>query len=178
MSPEKNQWVLSQVFSSPYTYFGSKVYVGGKGIENYGGKEADFIFKNSLDNIALIEIKTPCTKLVIDQKYRTNVFALSKELTGGINQILAYKQTLYNQYYSINTQSKKKFNAINIDCILIIGNTNELLDENKKECIENFRNELRSVRIVTFDEILKKIEIMLGLLKQEQTQEDVINNPN
>jgi hypothetical protein len=43
-----NHWILSNILSMPVVLLGGKVYVGGKSIQNRGGKEADFLFKNKL----------------------------------------------------------------------------------------------------------------------------------
>lgn len=60
-----NQWLLSQMFSFPCTIFAQKAYVGGKGITNRGGNLCDYIFQNNMtQNVALIEIKTPCTSMI------------------------------------------------------------------------------------------------------------------
>ena len=68
---EKNAWILSQLFHAPVMFFKGKRYVGGKGLDDHGGQYTDFIYKNDItDNIALIEIKTPCTKLC-GTKYRS-----------------------------------------------------------------------------------------------------------
>lgn len=85
-----HQWILSQVFASPYTIFQSKAYVGGKGLTNTGGNLCDFVYQNKLTlNLALVEIKTPCTPL-LGSAYR-NTYSLSADMSGAINQILHYR---------------------------------------------------------------------------------------
>ena len=67
---KENQWVLAQIFACPCTIFSDKAYVGGKSIDNTGGNLCDFIYQNRLSqNVALIEIKTPCTE-IIGSSYR------------------------------------------------------------------------------------------------------------
>lgn len=62
---KENQWVLAQLFACPCTIFADKAYVGGKNINNGCGNLCDFIYQNSLSqNVALIEIKTPCTGII------------------------------------------------------------------------------------------------------------------
>lgn len=51
-------------------------------------------------------------------------------------------------------------------CSLIIGKVKDL-NKTKLSCFENYRNELRSISIITFDEILTKLELMLGLLEMK-----------
>ena len=77
----EDQWILSQLFSCPYTVFDQKAYVGGKGISNTGGNVCDFIFKNNLtNNVALVEIKTPCAH-IFGQQYR-QTYSFSADMSG------------------------------------------------------------------------------------------------
>ena len=109
---ESNSWVLSQLFSAPFVLFKQQGYMGGKLIDNKGGKYVDYVYKNSLsDNIVLIEIKTPPTVL-LGQCYRPDdVFSLSKELSGAINQLLIQRDTLYKNYSALQTNADMQCNA-------------------------------------------------------------------
>src|SRR5258708_482880 len=51
---EDNVYVLSQVLSFPLVIIGNKPYLGGKGIDNKGGKYADFLAANALTRSAVI----------------------------------------------------------------------------------------------------------------------------
>jgi len=82
--------IIAQVFSSPVVLSEQKAYLGGKSVDNTGGKEIDYIFKNKItDNIILVEIKTPKTNL-LGSAYRGG-YSLSKEFTGALVQLLKYK---------------------------------------------------------------------------------------
>ena len=86
---KENQWVLAQIFSTPCTIYEDKAYVGGKSMSNRDGNVCDFIYQNELSqNIALIEIKTPCTP-IIGNSYRAT-YSFSSEMSGAINQVLNY----------------------------------------------------------------------------------------
>ena len=53
-------------------------FVGGKIVKNVDGKIVDYLYRNDLTkNVALIEIKTPETKL-LENEYRANIYSLSK----------------------------------------------------------------------------------------------------
>lgn len=172
---KENDWILGQLFSEPYIFFLEHPNIGGVKINNKGSNIPDFLYKNNFDNVCIIEIKMPKTKLLSNDQYRKGVYSLDKELSGAINQLLKYKQTLYHEWKGINNDPDVdlKFKAININCILIIGDTKELSeDKNKIDCFENFRNELRSIRIVTFDEILCKIQNMLNILREDINKQD------
>ena len=167
---EKNQWILSQIFSCPCTIFGEKAYVGGKGLSNTGGNVCDFIYQNNLtQNIALVEIKTPCTSLFGTQ-YR-GTYSLSTDMSGAINQVLNYKDKLSKEYYANCHNSDAFFEVLNPKCFLIIGTVSGL---NKAQiaALENYRNSLSSVTIITFDELLQRTKDMLTLFGAEPLIEE------
>jgi hypothetical protein len=96
----KNSFVLSQIFSTPVILFKGKAFVGGKGIDNQGGKYPDFLLKNtSTNNVLIIEIKTPETA-VLGSLYRPpNVYGPSPELSGAVVQSARYKDTLFERVH-------------------------------------------------------------------------------
>lgn len=164
---ESNAWILAQLFHSPVMFFKGKRYLGGKGIDDHGGQYADFVYQNQItENISIIEIKSP-VKTLVGKEYR-QTWSISEEVSGGINQILKQKSELLSNYATLYAKSAKSgapFNANNIECVLIVGNVGELSPE-QKEVFDTYRNELRSVRIIGFDELLKRIENLLKLFEQ------------
>lgn len=160
-----NPWIISQVFTSPVVIMEDQAYVGGKGVDNTGGKIVDFIYRNKLtDNIALIEIKTPKTKL-IDGKYRQGIYTVSRELSGAVSQMLSYKDSIQKEFYVLSNKSGTRFCSFNSRCALVVGNTKSLDDKDKKASFELFRAELKDVDIITFDELFAKTDLLLQLLK-------------
>lgn len=154
--------IISQSFSIPFIKFKEKAYLGGKSVENIKGNLVDYAFKNRFtQSLTLIEIKTPLSKLV-GSKYR-NSHSISSELSGAINQLLKYKNSIQKDFYSINYNSEDKFKVFNPKCILIIGSF-ETLKEDERETFELFRNEFKTVDIITFDELFDKIYMVLKLL--------------
>jgi hypothetical protein len=160
-----NQWIIAQLFSCPYTIFANQAYLGGKGINNQGGNLCDFIYQNLITkNIALVEIKTPCTKL-IGKRYRNNSFSLSEELTSSINQVLGYKDNIQKNYNALDKNSNENFVAFNPKCILIIGRTGGLRGI-EISTLESFRNSIHAVEIVAFDELLMKIRGIREIIRE------------
>lgn len=165
----RNAWALSQLFNSPLMIYNGARYVGGKSIDNKSGKYTDFIYKNPLtQNISLIEIKTPTEKIFLQSVYRQDVPKMSEEIIGGVNQLLVQRQSLYNEYTILRNnvleQQKEDFKAINIQTILLVGKIQGLSPMQLK-CLLSYRNELKSVEIITFDELLLKVENLIHLLK-------------
>jgi hypothetical protein len=57
------------------------------------------------------------------------------------------------------------FRLVDPKCLVVIGNTAQLDTEGKKESFEHFRRALRGTEIVTFDELFRKVEVLLDLLE-------------
>lgn len=170
---ENHSWVLAQVFALPYMCFVNQPYVGGKGIHGNHGKFPDFLYKNKITgNVAIVEIKTPTTSLLNNTAYRDEVFSVHKDVSGAVGQILNQRETLYKQYSSLmaDAEDEDRFEALNIQSILIIGITTSLENKAKKRSFERYRNELRNVDIICFDELLQKIDTMLQLMTSEVSE--------
>lgn len=160
-------FVFSQVFSAPVVVFGSKVYVGGKSVQGDGGKEPDFLLKNELtSHLLIVEIKTPTTELLAKTPYRSpNVFAATRELAGAVTQVARYKDTFLRNYGNLRVETAEPFRLADPRCLVVIGNTSELDTEGKRESFELFRRALRGTEIITFDELFRKVEVLLHLLE-------------
>lgn len=162
---KEHTWVLSQVFASPLLLFDEKAYIGGKGLGNKGGKVVDFIYQNDISkDVALIEIKTPNNKLLANE-YRQGAYSIHNDLTGSIVQVLAYKEQLQREYGSLLINSESDFKVFNPICVVIAGKLNDL-DNKKLQSFELYRKELKNVMLITFDELFKKIKLLLNLLSE------------
>lgn len=163
---EQNAWILSQLFHAPVMFFAGKRYVGGKTMSDQGGQYTDFVYKNDVtDNVAIIEIKTP-VKPIIEGDYR-QTYQFSAELIGSVNQLLLQKDTLAKNYKSLVADDDIYYRATNIESILVFGTVGKL-DKRQKDAFENYRNELRSVRIIGFDELLARVNNLLSLMEVHQ----------
>lgn len=161
---QENSWVISYIIASPVVIIGTKSYVGGKEIDNTSGKIVDFLYKNSItDNISLVEIKTPSTKLFNTSVYRDpDIYSPSSDLGGSIVQVETYKDTITKEFYNLSKGGSYK--VINSRCILIIGNTKSLNPEQLNN-FDLFRNSLKNIEVLTYDEIYTKIYNLIKLLK-------------
>ena len=97
------------------------------------------------------------------------MFSVSNDLNGGITQLLTQKDKLYKEYATLQMNTKISFEALNIRGVLLIGNYSKLSEE-AQSCFELFRNELRSIEIICFDELLAKINLMLSLFEDKGTK--------
>ena len=120
----------------------------------------------------VVEIKTPKTQL-LGQPYRGNSYSLSKEFSGAISQVLSYKQSLLNEFNSIYVNSGGNVEAFSPRCVVVLGNTNELqTDRTKMGSFENFRACLNGVTVLTYDELLSRVDDLLGILATEDGADD------
>jgi hypothetical protein len=159
----KNNWVLSQCFSIPAVLFQNKAYVGGKDLTNRSGGVLDILYRSKLlENLALVEIKTPLTP-ILSREYRDNVFSISSDLSGSINQLLHYRDNIEKEYYILNGKCIEGFQLFSPKCILVIGTT-ETLSDRQKVTFELFRSDLKSVEIITYDELFEKLNLLKELL--------------
>lgn len=156
--------VLEQVYSWPVSIVGQKMYVGGKGVDNKGGGLVDYLLKNSLtSNVTLVEIKTPRTPLLKSSEYRTGIFNTSNDLTGGVMQVINYRDSLLKNYQSLS--ASESFNAFDPKCVVVIGHAGKELDTNdKRKTFELYRNQLSDVTVVTYDELVMKTQNLIKVL--------------
>lgn len=165
-------FVLSQVFSMPVVVIGEKAHVGGKNVNNKGGKQTDFLLKSALTNhVLLVEIKTPVTELLDGTAYRQNVFAPSRELGGSVAQIGSYKLKLSKEFDSLRSETLdtagETIRYAEPRCLVIIGSTAQLDTPAKQDSFELYRRGLTNTEVITFDELFSKIGVLLKLLQGE-----------
>lgn len=154
---EANPHVLSLAFPSAVFRMGSKFYVGGKTKANSGGNLADFAFgETSTQNILLVEIKTPETKL-LGRQYREGVFAPSSDLSGSIAQVLSQADNLQKDFFSVCRDHVGAF-AYNPRSLILIGDVeNELKSRDHIRSFELYRGSLSRITILTYDELYLKL---------------------
>lgn len=70
-------------------------------------KVADFLTKNPVtDNVALIEIKKPSTRLLQSSEYRSGVYGPSAELSGSVAQVLDQRYHLTSEFAQRQRESR------------------------------------------------------------------------
>lgn len=160
-----NPFILSLVFGYPIVRLASQGTVGGWRLKG-GSKIADYVVKNQKTQaIALVELKTPGTPLT-SSDYRTGVPDVSPKLTGAVMQVLDQRLKLQKSLSLIKDEEDdveiRSAEALGIDCMVIAGRTPT--DRKAIKTFELFRSGLKDVRILTFDELLAKMEALLTLL--------------
>ena len=160
---EQHSWVLSEIYAHPVVIVAGRAYVGGKGVSNTGGNLADFLYQNKLTGNALvIEIKTPLTELLEATEYRNGVLAPSRELAGATQQLVHYRSTLIDQRAILAEDSG--VTVYSPRCLLVCGTLPDSSHPARTRSFERFRGSLRDVDVITYDELIAKVELLLELL--------------
>ncbi len=162
----ENQFILNLAFGYPVIKVQDQASIGGRKLSGSGEKIADFLVKNSLtNNTAIIEIKTPRTKLFNESPYREGVYTPSADLSGSINQALDQKYKFQGEIAQIKNNSRiYNIESYSVHCCLIIGSMPS--DEDRLKSLELFRGNSKDVEIVTFDELLKRLEQLYDFLRE------------
>lgn len=168
---EANPFILSMVFGYPVVLVASGTPVGGIRFGGNGQKFADFLMKNDRTmNAALVEIKTPGAEL-IGALYRKEVWPPHWTLTGAITQVLDQRAKFIRNLPLLKDNSDyQAIEANSIDCVVVAGVTPK--DKERRAGFELFRTQMKDVRIVTFDELLGKLEILRDLLANPPGPDD------
>ena len=163
----ENPFILSMAFGCPVLKMQDHASVGGIKFSGLGNKITDFLAKSSMtNNAAVIEIKTPQTK-IIGKNYRDSVFTASSDFSGAINQALDQRYKLQKNVASIKEESRiYDIETYAVHCVLIIGTLPEELD--KQKSFEMFRRNSKDVEIITFDELLEKLRLLHALLSSNE----------
>ena len=162
-------WIISQVFACPYVFIGDEYYFGGKKGNNKGGVYGDLLYQNNLTgNVAFVEIKTPCTK-IMGSRYRGNndtdnntVCCFSSDISGGTTQVLNQRNIFKQKQDSLEESNKK---ILNSKCILVVGKVGSL-SLGQKKSFDLYRNNLKDVEMVTYDELFTRVGNLKDLFKK------------
>ncbi len=167
---EEHPWILQSVFSATVFMLGGETYVGGKaaqGRQGKGGVATDFLFADeSTKSFAVVEIKTPSTRLVgplyrgegdgLDQ----DVYNVHPHLSGGVVQVRNEIAVAIDHFESVLGKTHKEIESrIHSKGVLVIG-TSVGLNERERESFNHFRHGLYSLTVITFDELLRRLQVL------------------
>lgn len=169
---ETNQWIFGHGLAYQFLeHVQDQPNYGGTMYDGSGTQRGDYLLSTeaAAKFTVLVEIKTPGTPLVRDKLYRNKVHELTTELTGAVSQMQSNCRT-----WSIDG-SQRRENVVRLaeqdlhTCepkgILIIGNTEGLDNEHKKETFQLFRRNLHNPEIITYDELLARARYIVGELQ-------------
>lgn len=174
---QRHAFILKLAFGHPVLVMGEQISVGGGRFDGGGGKIADFAFKAALSgNLALVEIKTPGTKLFSSPPFRGGVLAPSRDLAGSVTQVLDQRYQLQAGFTVKQSQSQAwDLRAYAVQCLVIIGTDPE--GETARKSFELFRRDLKDVTVITFQELLAKLKAILEFLQTKLPDEPELTDP-
>ena len=152
----QNPFLLSLVFGFPIVLVAQQANVGGMSIEGDGARYADFLLKNEVTHsAALIELKRPCTNLVTEGEY-AGVRNISSDLTKAVMQVLDQRfRLMTNLPTTLMNSGWRDLQGWYVSCVVIAGRNPAGPEEAK--ALELYRNSLRDVIVLTFDELLSRL---------------------
>jgi len=117
----------------------------------------------------IVEIKKPATPLVKAKKpYRNGVFAPSADLSGAVTQVLFQRSALHSNWLIHQSRDELRESRPDVvKCVVVAGFTPNA--EAHRRSFEVFRNSCKDVEVITFDELLGKLKLLLKLLTPEQS---------
>ncbi|MDQ4627142.1 Shedu immune nuclease family protein [Janthinobacterium lividum] len=157
---EANTFILSMAFAVPTVFVKQTPYVHGKRISGQGGKFLDFLMRGQgTGNLALIEIKAPGTTLL--STYRNEQPGPSSELTGAITQVLGHRRRITTGWHNLKGEDDGTLKDTELhspQAIILIGTMPTLKSD--REAFEAFRNVLKDIAVITFNELLMRLKYL------------------
>ncbi|MGY2169794.1 Shedu immune nuclease family protein [Pseudomonas gingeri] len=157
-----NPFILTMAFHYPVVKIRDQPYVGGKLHTGRGGSYSDFLVAAaSTNNLALVEIKRPGAPLL--GSVYSGVYPPSADLTVAVAQVIAQRVELQTSFKHIGTElDREGYRPHSIACVVIIGLTPT--DDERAQGFEQYRNSLQGVHVVTFDELVERLQSLYDLL--------------
>ena len=157
---EANTFILSLVFTVPTVFVQETPYVHGKRINGRGGRFSDFLMRGQgTGNVALIEIKSPETILLT--AYRAEQPCPSTDLVGSLTQVLGQRRRLTTGWHGLKCEDDGTLTNTELyspQAIVLIGKTPQ--NRTDREAFEAFRNAIKDVAVITFDELLLRLQYL------------------
>lgn len=159
-----NPFVLGLAFPHPVILIQEQAHVGGTMLRGAGESIVDFLFAQRFTgSLALIEIKRPATKLIETKTFRGDLHAPHKDLTSAMAQVLDQRFQLLNNFAAKSHDPDLKDTHVSaVHCIVIAGTAPSSIQE--KRSLDLFRHSSKDVVVVTFDELLDKLQEILRLM--------------
>lgn len=143
------------------------------GIDNKEKVIVDFLMTFK-DYTVIVEIKRPDSLIFSKNKNRSGSWSFHQDFIDAVSQVLEQKAewlilSQKNDLYKNDGSEKLKQRTRNAKAILIIGNKNEFLNienererEIKQDTFELFRQETKNIEIITYDELLERVEYIVN----------------
>lgn len=172
---ERQPWVFGYgLYYRVMRPFDREMTVSAGGVDNRERSVIDFLMQFT-DHTALVEIKrpdTPIFKTVRGGDSRAGTHAFSDKFTGAVSQILEQKAEWLSfaesgKHFSRDGTTPLTARTRNAKTILVVGSRTEFERATShrdkqimQDTFELFRQDLRSIEIITFDELLDRAQFI------------------
>lgn len=171
---ERNGWIFG--YGLRYKYLSilqRECRISGTDLDGGNSIITDFLMSDNRFT-KLVELKKPNTPLFKFAKNRSESWQLSVELTDAVSQILCQKASweLKSQTACFDSTGARITEAsCDVDCILLIGTSNQFAGDNKeaeikRRTIELYRRNMRNLEILFYDELLERARFIVRGLNE------------
>ena len=84
-----------------------------------------------------------------------------------ISQVLSQKHSLETNIAELKNSGDRNVEAYNVQELIIIGKIDNLTETSQKRSFELFRNNLKNIRIITYDECLEQLKSIIEYLSEK-----------
>lgn len=141
----------------------------GSALPDSTGTRTDFLYATygTYSSPIVIEIKKPDTPIFDEEKYRDDIYRLSKEMSGALNQLMMqchkFTERMGERDYSKKLEEEDVYPS-SPRGVLVIGNTKEFVSDDgqtniaKCKLFNQFKCSLNYISIITYDELLESVK--------------------
>lgn len=168
---DENAFALQQVFGAPLVRVHSKASVGGTRFDGSSGKIADYLVRHSLtNNIALVEIKRPDTRLLARKAYRSGVYPASRELSGALTQVLDQRYHVTQEFVALKNNARQwELESHGVACFVVAGRIPAQSEHDQQKSLALIRENSKNVVVITYDEVLERMRQLRDFLGGAET---------
>lgn len=164
---DQNIFILTMLFCGPVHLVSGQFHAQPSGIRGTGAQIGDYLFRGAGQVLSIVEIKRPSTALVQKREYRRGggVHAPDSELSGAVSQVLYQRHSLQTAWgIHRDDEALADSRPDNTRCVVIAGTLP--VESKLLRSFETFRYSYKDVEIITFDELLRKLELFLTHLAE------------
>lgn len=166
---EQNTWIFGAGLAYRFLHLiTSQPDYGGGSVMGRGTQKGDFLMATAAaaaKYTVLVDIKRP-DSLLVTRPYRNGAYEPGRHLVGGVCQLQANCHTwvVEGSQQDSNRDDLEDQDIFTYEpkAILVIGDTRQLDDRDKKGTFELFRRNLHNPEIVTYDELLERASFVVA----------------
>jgi len=175
---KSNEWIFGLGLSYQYVeVLENQGYLGGTNLQGQGADFTDFLMRTSGDTrfTVLVDIKKPDTRLLHSRAYRSHIYRIDSELSGGVAQLQSYCHIWQTEGAQGIRNAPGKLGAYTYAPrgMLIAGNLAEFGDNDEmRQSFELFRRHIHNPQILTFDELYARAMHMVVHYEEDLDMEE------